>query len=230
MVRVKICGLTHEADIALCVAEGVNALGFVVEYPQPTPWTLTRARAAELMRTVPPFVSRVAVVGGDAQTILELCAATQPDAVQLHGDESEATVKMVAAGLAGTGTRVIKAVRIRPGQRVAGSTDSGESDWVEVAQRFLDAGAHAILLDSKADHRPGGTGQTFDWQIAQQVAKRVGPLLLAGGLTPENVGGAIAEVHPYAVDVISSLEDAQRRKAPARVRAFIRAVQAASVS
>lgn len=228
MVRVKICGLTHADDIALCVAEGVNALGFVVEYPQPTPWTLSRARAAALMRTVPPFVSSVAVVGGDAQTILELCAATQPDAVQLHGDESEATVKMVAAGLAGTGTSVIKAVRIRPGQRAADSTDSGEPDWVAVAQRFLDAGAHAILLDSKADHRPGGTGQTFDWQIAQQVAKRVGPLILAGGLTPENVGGAVTQVQPYAVDVISSLENAQRRKVPERVRAFIQAIQAAS--
>lgn len=229
MVRVKICGITHEDDIALCVREGVNALGFVVEYPQPTPWTLPRARAVELMRTVPLFVSRVAVVGGDAHTILELCAATQPDAVQLHGDESEATVKAIAAELAGTGTQVIKAVRIRPGQQATGSLGSDELDWVSITQRFLDAGAHAILLDSKVDHRPGGTGQTFDWQIAQQVAKRVGPLILAGGLTPENVGGAVAEVRPYAVDVISSLEDAQRRKAPERVRAFVRAVQAASI-
>ena len=71
-VRIKICGITSEADVAMCAEEGVDALGFVVEYPQPTPWTLGRARAAELMREVPPFVSHVALVGGDAATILEV--------------------------------------------------------------------------------------------------------------------------------------------------------------
>lgn len=228
MTKIKICGLTHADDLALCVAAGADALGFVVEYPQPTPWTLTRRQASDLMRLVPPFVSRVAVVGGDAPTILSICAATQPDAVQLHGDESEAVVAAVAAGLQKRRTQIIKALRIRPSQGDAGAEQTDPSTWAALAQRFLAAGAHAILLDAKADHRPGGTGQTFDWQIAQQVAAVVGPVILAGGLTPANVGRAIAVVQPYAVDVISAVEDASRRKAPERVRLFIQSVRQAA--
>ncbi len=228
MTKIKICGLTHADDVALCVAAGADALGFVVEYPQPTPWTLTQRQAADLMRLVPPFVSRVAVVGGDAPTILSICAATQPDAVQLHGDESEGVVAAVAAGLQKRRTQIIKALRIRPPQGDAGAEQTDPSTWAALAQRFLAAGAHAILLDAKADHRPGGTGQSFDWQIARQVAAVVGPVILAGGLTPANVGSAIAIVQPYAVDVISAVEDASRRKAPERVRLFIQSVRQAA--
>jgi phosphoribosylanthranilate isomerase len=232
MVRVKICGITHEEDIALCVEEGADALGFVVEYPLPVPWTLMRERAAELMRSVPPFVSTVAVVGGNAQTILDICAATRPDAVQLHLDEPEEVVAAVAAGLADRGTRVIKAVRVRAAQRPSSVKALAPSQhWEDVAQRFLKAGAHAILLDSQTDDLPAGTGRTFNWQIARRVVAAVGPVILAGGLTPKNVGAAIAQVRPYAVDVISSLEDERRRKVRERVRAFVRMVrEAASAS
>lgn len=230
--RIKICGITHEEDVAICAEEGADALGFVVEYPLPTPWTLTRERASELMREVPPFVSRVAVVGGDADTILDICAATRPDLVQLHMDEPEAVVAAVAAGLVDTGVRVIKALRIPAAQDAfAPETPAPHRHYERVAGRFLDAGAHAILLDSKVDDRPAGTGRTFEWRIARRVAAAVGPVILAGGLTPENVGHAIAEVRPHAVDVISALEDERHRKQRGRVRAFIRAVrQGVSVS
>lgn len=224
MVRVKICGITHEEDVALCVEEGAAALGFVVEYPLPVPWALTRARAAELMHTVPPFVSRVAVVGGDTRAILGICEATRPDAVQLHLDEPETVVAAVAEGLAGTGTRVIKALRIRAG----GAEPLVAAHWLGLARRFLDAGADAILLDSKTGDRPAGTGRPFDWQIARGVVAAVGPVILAGGLTPENVGAAVAEVRPWAVDVISSVEDEEHRKVSLRVRAFVRAAREAA--
>lgn len=226
MVRVKICGMTHAEDVALCAEAGAAALGFVVEYPLPTPWTLTRAQAAQLMAAAPPFVSRVIVVGGVAEPILDLCTILRPNAVQLHSDESEEVVRAVAHGLAGSGIQIIKAVRIRAlPLGTEGEPTHSPQHWAEIARRFLAAGAHAILLDSKADHRPGGTGQTFDWQIARQVAQSVGPIILAGGLTPDNVGSAIATVQPYAVDVISALEDQQHRKVPARVQAFIAAAQ-----
>ena len=231
MLKIKICGITREEDVAVCVGAGADALGFVVEYPQPTPWTLTRERAAELMRAVPPFVSRVAVVGGDAGTILEICAATRPDLVQLHGDESEAVVKDVAAGLADTGVRLIKAVRVPAGQHECGvESPPPHRGFVNTAKRFLEAGAHGILLDTKTDDRPAGTGRTFEWGIARRVADAAGPLILAGGLTPENVGRAVAEVRPYAVDVITSLEDADHRKVAGRVHAFVRAARAATAS
>ena len=223
MTRAKLCGITTEDDAALCVEAGADALGFVVEYPLTVPWTIDRRRATELMRSVPPFVTRVAVVGGDAATILAIAEATGADALQLHLDEDEATVGAVRDGLAGTGTRVVKALRISAD---GGAVPAGE--WVAAARRFVDAGADAILLDSKTAGRPAGTGRTVDWSLARTVARELeAPLVLAGGLTPENVAGAIGEVRPYAVDVISAVEDASHRKVPERVRAFVAAVRGA---
>lgn len=225
MSRVKICGITSAADAELCLAAGADALGFVIEYPLPVPWTLTRARARDLMGSLPPFATRVAVVGGDAATILAIARAVEPDVVQLHLDEDEATVAAVRKGLAGTGTRIVKAVRIS----ADGDSVPPAAYWLELAQRFVAAGADAILLDAKTGARPAGTGMAFDWSIARHVARGLeAPLILAGGLTPDNVAGAIADVRPYAVDVISSLEDEQHRKVPAAVRAFVAAAHAAT--
>jgi len=220
VTRVKLCGLTSEDDVALCAGAGADALGFVVEYPLPVPWTLDRRRAAELMRGVPPFATRVAVVGGDAATILAIAEATEPDALQLHLDEDEATVTAVREGVAGTGTRIVKAIRIRAGETPPAA------EVLATARRFVDAGADAILLDSKTSGRAAGTGIPVDWALARDVAAALeAPLVLAGGLSPENVGDAIATVRPHAVDVISAVEDDANRKVPERVRAFVAAVR-----
>lgn len=205
----------------MCVDEGADALGFVVEYPLPVPWTLSRERAVQLMRGVPPFVSRVAIVGGTVGAILSICAAVYPDAVQLHGNESEEVVAQVARELSGTGVRVIKAVRIRADDNY--QLEPPEH-WESVALRFLGLGADAILLDSTTGERPAGTGKPVDLEIARRVAG-AGPMILAGGLTPDNVAGRIAQVRPYGVDVISSVEDSGHRKQRERVRAFIGAVR-----
>ena len=221
MTRVKLCGLTSEADVALCAEAGADALGFVVEYPLPVPWTLPRRRAAELMREVPPFATRVAVVGGDASTILAIAETTQPDVLQLHLDEDEATVTAVKARAAGT--QVVKAIRIRAGETPAAA------DVLAAARRFVDAGADAILLDSKTEGRAAGTGIPVDWELARDVAAGLGaPLVLAGGLNPENVLHAIETVRPHAVDVISAVEDDEHRKVPERVAAFVAAVRASA--
>jgi phosphoribosylanthranilate isomerase len=225
VTRVKICGITAEADAELCLDAGADALGFVVEYPLPVPWTIERDRAARLMRGLPPFAIRVAVVGGDADTILRIAEATEPDAVQLHLDEDEATVERVRRKLDGTGTRVIKALRVSADEE--GSRELER--WASSCRRFLEAGADAILLDSKTRGRPAGTGAVFDWSIARAVAGAIdAPLVLAGGLTSGNVGRAIAEVRPYAVDVISAVEDKQHRKVEASVRAFVDAARSAA--
>jgi phosphoribosylanthranilate isomerase len=222
VIRVKLCGLTAEADVALCADAGADALGFVVEYPLPVPWTLDRRRAAELMRGVPPFTTRVAVVGGDTATLLAIAEATEPDVLQLHLDEDEATVSAVKDGLAGTGTHIVKAIRIR-----AGETPPAQ-EVLGAARRFVAAGADAILLDSKTSGRAAGTGVPVDWSLASDVAAGIrAPVILAGGLKPENVARAIRTVRPHAVDVISAVEDAEHRKVPERVRAFVHAARSA---
>lgn len=223
MVRVKLCCNTHAEDVALCVEEGADALGFVVEYPTPVPWSLTRRQAAALMRQVPPFVSRVVVVGGDADTILRIAADTGADALQLHGDEPEHVVEAVRAGLEGTPVQVLKALR------VGGGEEAAATDWVAEVERFARAGADGILLDAKSPTRAGGgTGATFDWSIARDVsAAGLLPVVLAGGLTPENVATAVEVVGPYAVDVITAVEDSRHRKVRERVRAFVRAARGA---
>lgn len=227
MIRVKTCGITSEEDLELCVDAGADALGFVVEYPQPVPWTLSRTRAGELARLVPGSVDRVAVVGGDAPTILAIVDALEPTSVQLHADESIETVTTVRAGLEGSGVVIVKAVRI--------AVDAGEvppvAHWLALSRLFIEAGADRILLDSKTSVRPAGTGVSFDWSIAREVASALdAPVILAGGLTPENVSVAVRDVRPYEVDVISSIEDEQHRKVPERVRGFIAAAKAASAA
>jgi phosphoribosylanthranilate isomerase len=221
-VRVKICGITHEDDAALAIEEGADALGFVVEYPDANPWILTRQRAAELMRLVPPFVTRVAIVGGDARSILDLIDAIEPHALQLHRDEPEACVTELANRLAGTGIRLIKALRID-----ASVPDPPAEVLAATARRFVDAGADAVLVDSVIPGRPAGTGKAVDWGLARTVVETgVVPCILAGGLDPANVGRAVAAVRPFAVDVISSVEDEVHRKVRAKVRAFIQAAKA----
>jgi phosphoribosylanthranilate isomerase len=227
-VRVKICGITHPDDLAMAVEEGADALGFVVEYPDANPWILTRQRAAELMRMVPPFVTRVAIVGasGDrdsARSILDAVEKTEPHALQLHRDETEACVAELAARLDGSGIRLIKALRIDasvPGPKAEVLADA--------ARRFVEAGADAVLVDSVIPGRPAGTGKAVDWNLARTVVDTgVAPCILAGGLDPDNVGRAVAAVQPFAVDVISAVEDAEHRKDRTKVRAFIRAAKEA---
>jgi phosphoribosylanthranilate isomerase len=120
----------------------------------------------------------------------------------------------------GSGIRIIKALRIDP------SADLPVSHWVEQARRFVGAGADAILVDSVTAERPAGTGRAVAIDKARAVVESHDrPSILAGGLTPENVGAAIRAVAPFAVDVISALEDAEHRKVRERVRAFLRSVR-----
>jgi phosphoribosylanthranilate isomerase len=222
VTRVKICGITSVEDVELCLEAGADALGFVVGYPEPVPWNLSVQRARELAARVPPFTATVAVVGGDARSILAIVEQVAPTVVQLHRDEDRATVAAVCDALAGTGVKIVKAVSIA----IDCGTVAPAEHWLSLAREFLAAGADAILLDSKTTMRPAGTGRTFDWQIARTlVAALTEPVLLAGGLTPENVAAAVEDVRPYAVDVITGVEDEQHRKVRDRVKAFVTAAR-----
>ncbi|RMF81141.1 MAG: phosphoribosylanthranilate isomerase [Nitrospirae bacterium] len=202
-VRVKICGITSLED-ALAVAEaGADAVGFV--FYRRSPRYVTPERAEAIVRQLPPFITTVGLFvdesGGQVEAIRRRVGL---DCLQFHGNESQNYLAQFPC-------RVIKAIRMASPQ---------------AARRIREYQASAILVDSYRPGEPGGTGATFDWSWLAAVPPGV-RIVLAGGLTPENVGEAIATCRPYAVDCSSGVEKAPGVKDPRRVAAFVRAVRAA---
>jgi phosphoribosylanthranilate isomerase len=199
--RVKVCGITRIEDALLAADLGAAALGFVF-WPG-SPRFVEPARAREIAVALPRTVVCVGVfVDQDAAYVRTTSAAVGLGAVQLHGHES---VEFAAALM----EPVIKAVPVREGFQ----------------PETLDAlpSSITVLLDAHDPDRRGGTGKVIDWDLARQAAGRR-PVILAGGLTPDNVGAAVAAVDPYAVDVSSGVESAPGVKDAARLRQFFAAV------
>lgn len=204
-VRVKMCGVTSPEDALLCAEAGAAAIGLVF-WPG-SPRFVDRALARRIVEALPSFVLRVGVFVDQS---LDMLTRTSEDVgldiIQLHGGERPEMVACLPR-------RVLKAVRV------------GRDSVLEEVEQYQGA---AILLDTKDERRPGGTGVPFDWQLAQQVRARVPFLVLAGGLTPENVAAAIKSVGPDAVDVSSGVEARPGKKDPAKVKAFVEAVRGAA--
>lgn len=200
--RIKFCGFTREADVDAAVAAGADALGFVL-WPG-SKRALDASRLAALSARVPAFVTRVGLFVDPTPSLVERCAP-HLDLLQFHGDESPAACEA-------SGHPWIKALRMREGLDLPAAAAAYD-------------GARALLLDAYRPGVPGGTGETFDWsRIPASLAK---PVILAGGLTPDNVDAAIAAVAPFAVDVSGGIECAPGVKDAARMAAFLHAVQRA---
>lgn len=196
-VRVKICGITTLADALHAILSGADALGFV--FYRKSPRYISPERAAQIIEKLPPFVSIVGLfVNETSQCIRTVVDQCHLDIVQLHGDETPSECCC-------DGVKVVKALRIRDQKDLAGLEDYPVS---------------ALLLDAWVDGAYGGTGELGCWDLAAQVAQKI-PVILAGGLTPDNVAMAIETVDPYAVDVSSGVELSPGHKDPQRVRSFI---------
>lgn len=223
MVRVKLCGMMSERDVSMADAAGADAVGFVTEYPVPVPWNLDREEAARLVRTVPPFVTTVAVVGGSPDEIFRIARKVRPNVLQLHGDETMEEIRVIVEELEGTNIKVIKALRI--------DVDTGlalfeETDPVRAGTVLAGSGIAALLVDSKTSSMPAGTGVALDWDVSAGVAGGIDlPLILAGGLTADNVAAAVEKVRPWAVDVISGVETGPGVKDGEKMRAFVKAAK-----
>ena len=203
-VAVKICGITSVEDALMAAEAGASAVGMVFWPGSPRVVDVARARA--ICQALPPFVLRVGVfVDAPAEEMARVAEAVGLDALQLHGEETPES-------MASLPRRAIKAVRVGPG-------------FESVQALRYEGVAAGLLLDTRVPlGAPGGTGQPFDWNAVRGLRPRVGWLMLAGGLTPQNVGGALSVVHADAVDVSSGVESAPGKKDPAKVRAFIEAV------
>jgi phosphoribosylanthranilate isomerase len=191
-VKVKICGITRKEDLDAAAAAGADAVGFVVGAAA-SPRNLSLETAEKLFRQVPPFAKSVLVtVPTSIDELVEACGKLNPDAIQIHGDKLRSTA-VIRERL--TKTLLIGAVN-------ANSPDALEA--ASVASKIFDA----VLLDSLTNGQYGGTGTVHDWELSKLIKRVIHPtpLILAGGLNPENVAEAVRVVQPYAVDVSSGVE------------------------
>jgi phosphoribosylanthranilate isomerase len=201
-VKVKICGLRSFEEARAALDLGADAIGFNF-WPSSSRY-ITPGEARQIVSRLAPFGCFVGVfVNEDLERIFEIYHFVGLSAIQLHGDETPDFCAKLA------GLKLIKALKVVPGFNPL---------WVR------NYPSSAVLLDSG-----GGTGKTFDWAIAVEARKHA-PIILAGGLTPENVADAILKVRPVAVDVSSGVESAPGRKDPARMRDFIEAVSRANLA
>jgi phosphoribosylanthranilate isomerase len=202
VVKVKVCGITNLEDALVAVKRGADALGFVFA---PSPRQVTPQQVANIVAGLPPFVCKVGVfVDSGLPEVKETMRACSLDLAQLHGSESPDFCEELFP-------RVIKSFRVE------------DESVLALLSQYK---ASAYLLDSYNEALKGGTGRSFDWEIAKK-ARRYGPIILSGGLTSANVRQAISLVRPYAVDVSSGVESKPGVKDHAKLQAFLEIVKKA---
>jgi phosphoribosylanthranilate isomerase len=200
-MKIKICGITSIDDARACADLGIDAIG--INFVPGTPRCVDAALARDIVRSVPGLLVVGVVANESIDAMRRLVEATGIGCLQLHGDESAETVAALLP-------HAYKAVRV------------ADADDVVHARQF--PGEH-LLVDAKVEGALGGTGTTLDWSLVRELAKER-RLTLAGGLNPDNVARAIAEVGPYCVDVSSGVERSPRIKDRAKLEAFVLAARA----
>ncbi|HXM15552.1 MAG TPA: phosphoribosylanthranilate isomerase [Candidatus Eremiobacteraceae bacterium] len=207
-VRVKICGIANLADAKAAVDLGADALGF--NFYEKSVRNIAPADAYKIIRALPEKIEAVGVfVNWSPEAVIALARAVDLDTVQLHGDEPASTARAAAKFF-----NVTKALRVGKDFRLA-------------SLRPFQSSVRAFLFDACTKNQFGGTGHRTDWTIARRAAKSH-RIILAGGLTPENVAEAILYVRPYAVDVASGVESAPGKKDRAKLRQFFAEVSRAN--
>ena len=202
-VKVKICGITHKDDALAAVDAGADALGFMFYELSPRYLLLKAART--IILRVPPFITKVGVfVDPSEETVRRAVEECGLDCIQFHGGESPEFCERFLP------IKVIKAFRIRDAASVLGLPAYRTDAW---------------LLDSYVPDTLGGTGVQFNWALALNAKQHGVPVILAGGLTADNVASAVQEADPYAVDVSSGVESVPGRKDPAEMRRFVAAAK-----
>ena len=201
-VKVKICGMTNLKDVKVAVDSGVDAVGFI--FYKKSPRSVTMQAVRKIVLELPPFVDSVGVfVNETAEQINKIADRCNLDRVQLHGNESPSFCKKIRR-------RVIKAIRVKD---------------IQALKKLSDYPVSSFLLDTFSEDQYGGTGRVFDWNLAYP-AKKYGPIILAGGLTPNNVRQAIQRIQPYGVDVCSGVESQPGIKDHKNMQIFFKNVKA----
>ncbi|MCA9471004.1 MAG: phosphoribosylanthranilate isomerase [Nitrospirales bacterium] len=206
--KIKICGITNLEDAQTAIREGADALGFIFHSQSPRFVEVNMVKS--IVNQLPPFIIPIGVFVNEGLTIvrnmMDQCGLA---VAQLHGDETPSYCETL-------GRPVLKGIRLKD-----------RSSFLSLAEYKGRAGVRGFVIDAFSESEYGGTGKVADWNLAQEAAE-VAPILLAGGLTPDNVQEAIKKVHPYGVDVSSGVEASPGKKDRTKVKAFIQAVQLVS--
>ena len=200
MIKVKICGITNLEDALEAVNSGYDALGFIFA---DSPRKINIEAAEYILKALPPFINCVAVFMNEDPAIIKNILKNCPfDTIQFHGEENPQVLMQFKPH-----KKIIKSIRVKDEQSLNVIEDYKEAD--------------AFLLDTYVKDMAGGTGQTFDWQIARTAKKFNRPIILSGGLNPENILEAINAVEPFAVDVSSGVEEHPGKKSRVLMKDFI---------
>ncbi len=194
-MKIKICGIKTEHDLAAAINSGADAVGFIADVPVDSPRKITLAEASRLISKVPLFVTTVLVIMPEnAHQAVRMIQAARPVAVQIHNALPLSELVKIKE----TGVKLIKTIQV--------CRDSKADMLIKQIKQFSGV-ADAILLDTALDGKTGGTGVPHNWEVSSKVVLNAGiPVILAGGLKPENVGDAVKCVRPYAVDTASGVE------------------------
>lgn len=199
-MKVKICGLRTERDLGMAITAGADAVGFITDVPVDTPRKINLEEASKLISKVPVFVTSVLVIMPEnAEQAQEMIRRAKPDVVQVHNNLPSQELLKIRE----TGVKLIKTIPVR---------QHAELQKLMEQVRELSGIADAVLLDTALDGKSGGTGLPHNWEISSEFVLRAGiPVILAGGLNPENVKDAVRSVRPFAVDTASGVETDGRK-------------------
>jgi phosphoribosylanthranilate isomerase len=199
-MKIKICGIKTEHDLAAAINSGADAVGFITDVPVDSPRKITLAEASRLISKVPLFVTTVLVIMPEnAHQAVRMIQAARPVAVQIHNALPLSELVKIKE----TGVKLIKMIQVY--------RDSKADMLIKQIKQFSGV-ADAILLDTALDGKTGGTGVPHNWEVSSKVVLNAGiPVILAGGLKPENVREAVRCVRPYAVDTASGVETAGKK-------------------
>ena len=208
-MKVKICGIKTEHDLAVAINAGADAVGFITDVPVDSSRKITLAEASRLISKVPVFVTAVLVIMPEnAQKATRMIKTAKPAAVQIHNELALSELKKIRE----TDVKIIKTLPV---------SQDARADTLIKQIHDLSGVVDAILLDTARDGKTGGTGIPHNWEISSKLVMNAGiPVILAGGLKPENVRDAVKCVHPYAVDTASGVET-DGRKDEKKVMDFI---------
>ena len=222
-VSVKICGLMNAGDIRLCVENGAERIGLVTEYPLPVPWNLTAARAKELRKHIPAGYQACMVTGGSPEKIIRLAEEIRPDMVQLHYRETLEETALIAAELKKKGIGVIKTVPVTAEESVR---QFGTDDPAKAAALLDETDTEALLADPRQGSDVAKTdlhADTAFFRRIKELSKK--PVILAGGITGENIKELLEQTGAEAVDIMNGSETEPGKKDPEKIRRILEAAE-----